>query len=136
MFDNRKKLESNLSGYYEIPASTTLWREFEIPENSALIFSAAHTNFYANQNWSIRLWASTSPSGISVTGSPLASQRYVSPLKTPQRFGYYDLTHGIYTDNTLLWAYPLAPLTPYYINIQNVENRVNAFYLKIDIVEF
>lgn len=136
MFDNRQQLVTNPSHYYEIEASSTLWTPFEIPEKHAVIFSAAHTNFYSNQNWSIRLWASTNPSGISVTGSPLSIQRYVSPLKSPQKFGFFDLTNGIYKDNTILWSYPLAPVVTYYMNIQNVENRKNAFYLKIDFVEF
>jgi hypothetical protein len=136
MFDLKEQLILNSSGYYEIPASLTLWHPFQVPERCALVFSTAHTNFYSNQNWSIRVWASERQSGISLTGSPLSSQRYVSPLKMPQKFGFYDVTYKVYADNTLLWSYGLAPLNTYYLNIQNVENRKNAFYLKIDTVEF
>jgi len=136
MFDNRKPFEFNETGYYQIEASESLYHKFSISPGQAIIFSAAHTGFYSNQNWSIRLWASEYPSGISITGSPLASQRVVSPLKTPQRFGFYDVTRGIYEDNTLLWCKPIAPDYLYYINVENVENKRNAFYLKIDFVEF
>lgn len=136
MFDLRKEFSLNDTGYYRIAASETLYTKFTIPSKGFVVFSAAHSNFYANQTWSIRLWASERPSGISLTGSPLATQRFVSPLKTPQRFGFYDVTNGIYKDNTLLWAHPLAPDMPYYINIENVENKANAFYLKLDFGEF
>ncbi len=136
MFDLRKEFTPNTTGYYEIAASLTLYTQFKVPPKGTVIFSAAHTNFYSNQNWSIRLWASERPSGISLTGSPLSVQRFVSPLKTPQKFGFYDLTNGVYTDNTLLWCYGLAPDVTYYINIENVENKKNAFYLKIDFGEF
>jgi hypothetical protein len=136
MFDKRSQLVLTTTGYYEIEASETLWHPFQISSKGYVIFSAAHTKFYNNQNWTIRVWASDKISGISITGSPLASQRFISPLKIPQKFGFYDVTNGIYKDNTLMWAYGLAPDTTYYINIENVENRKNGFYLKIDFGEF
>jgi hypothetical protein len=136
MFDKRKQLIPSVTDYYEIEASETLWHPFQIPNKGFVIFTAAHTKFYNNQNWTIRLWASEKVSGISLTGSPLATQRFVSPLKTPQKFGFYDVTNGIYPNNTLLFSYPIAPETPYYINIENVENKKNGFYLKIDFGEF
>lgn len=136
MFDKKRQLTLSATGYYEIEASETLWHPFQISPKGFVTFTSAHTKFYNNQNWTIRLWVSEKPSGISLTGTPLSIQRFVSPLKLPQKFGFYDVTNGVLKDNTLLFAYGLAPDTTYYINIDNVENRKNGFYLKIDFGEF
>ncbi len=79
------------------------------------------------------MWISTVPQGVSVTREPVQQRAFVSPLKTPVRFGIYDYPNVIAPDLTdVIWLQPASHELTYYVNIRNLENRSNAFYLKVD----
>lgn len=127
------RLALNDTGYYTIDHSEILWTQINLEPTSALVISSAHTNFYKNQNWSIRIWISLVPNGESVTREPIQSRSYVSPLKTPVRFGLYDYAYPHVPDiPDLDWLQPASPQLTYYVNVQNRETKPNAFYLKFD----
>ncbi len=128
-----KPLVLNDTGYYTIDTSEILYTQIVLEPTSALIIHTAHTNFYKNQNWSIRVWVSNVPNGVSVTREPVQSRSYVSPLKTPIRFGLYDYAYPHVPELAdVIWFQPASPELTYYVNIQNRETRPNAFYLKVD----
>lgn len=123
-------LIENDTGYYTIDASTKMVLPFECTIGHKLVFTAAHSNFFKNQNWSIRFWISKEKDGVSLTQEPRANLAYVNPLKLPVHFGVYDVTwHTQPSLNDNLWLLPVAPAINYYLNIQNLENRPNGFYL-------
>ena len=120
-------------GYYTIEGSQTLWMKMKLERQTALVISAAHTTFFKNQTWSIRMWISTVPLGVSVTREPVVSRSYVNPLKNPVRFGLYDYTyHNTPQVPDAIWLQPASVELTYYVNIRNMENRSNAFFLKVD----
>lgn len=119
--------------YYQIEGSQTLWHPLPLEPGTVTQISAAHTSFFKNQNWSLRLWISNQPLGVSVTREPTPSRAHVQPLKTPVRFGLYDLAYGaapVVPD--MIWIHPATPELTYYVNIRNLENRPNSFYLSVD----
>lgn len=119
--------------YYQIEGSQILIHAFQIPVKGRVVFSAAHTNFFKNQNWSIRMWISEVPRGESFTYEPNPVLSYVAPLKNPVKFGLFDIELGkVDADTDVIWLKPGASSVTYYLNIQNMEVRPNAFYLKID----
>ena len=81
----------------------------------------------------MRLWISNQPLGVSVTREPYPQRTFVNPLKTPVRFGIYDVSVGsapVVPD--MIWIQPASPELTYYVNIKNLENKPNAFFLKVD----
>jgi hypothetical protein len=125
-----QQLIENTTGYYSIDASMKYVLPFECVLGEKLVFTAAHSNFFKNQNWSMRFWISKIKDGVSITQEPQANLAYVNPLKLPVNFGVYDVTW--YTQPTRdqeVWLAPVAPAITYYLNIQNLENRPNGFYL-------
>lgn len=125
-----QQMIENSTGYYTIEQSSKLYLAFECEVGEKLIFSAAHSNFFKNQNWSIRFWISVRPDGPAINQLPLSSKAYVNPLKLPVNFGVYDLTFFIQPKiQDVIWLAPVAPNQTYYLNVQNLENRNNGFYL-------
>ena len=122
-------------GYYTIDGSQTLWMKLTLERQTALVISAAHTTFYKNQTWSIRMWISNVPLGVSVTREPVVSRSFVNPLKNPIRFGLYDHTyHNTPQVPDVIWLQPGSVDVIYYVNIRNMENKSNAFFLKVDTI--
>jgi hypothetical protein len=123
--------------YYQIDGSQTLWMKLPFEPGTVTQISAAHTSFFQNQNWSIRMWISHTPLGVSVTSEPIIQQSFVNPLRTPVRFGIYD--HVGYQGMPpqvpdMIWLQPASPELTYYVNVRNLENKPNAFFLKVDIL--
>ena len=120
----------NSTGYYAIEQSGKLYLPFECLVGEKVIFTAAHSNFFKNQNWSIRFWVSEKPDGTAINQLPEPVKAYVNPLKLPINFGVFDLTFFLrpQMDNTV-WLAPVAPNYKYYLNVQNLENRNNGFYM-------
>lgn len=126
-------LEVQPEHYYQIAGSQTLWHKLQFEPGTVTQISTAHTNFMKNQNWSLRLWISNQPLGVSVTREPFPQRTFVNPLKVPVRFGIYDLAYGAAPDvSDMIWLHPATPELTYYVNIRNLENKPNAFYLKVD----
>ena len=120
-------------GYYTIEGSQTLWLKLNFEPQSAILISAAHTSFFKNQTWSIRMWISNKPLGVTVSREPVNSRSYVNPLKNPIRFGLYDYNTPLVPQvPEAIWLQPASPDLTYYVNIRNLENRANAFFLKVD----
>lgn len=122
--------------YYQILGGQTVWLKLPLTEYSATVLRAAHTSFYKNQNWSIRIWISHVPLGASITQEPYPSNAFVNPLKTPVSFGIFDLNYPVKPQvPDLIWLHPASPENTHYVNIRNLENKPNAFYLKIDTLQ-
>jgi hypothetical protein len=120
-------------GYYTIEGSQTLWLKIQLERQTALVISAAHTTFFKNQNWSIRMWISNVPNGVSVTREPVISRSFVNPLKNPVRFGLYDHVYPMVPEvPDAIWLQPGSVDVTYYVNIRNMENKSNAFFMKVD----
>lgn len=119
--------------YYQIEGSQTLWHKLKFEPGTVTQITASHTSFFKNQNWSLRFWISNIPLGISVTREPYPANATVQPLKIPMRFGIYDLAYGaapIVPD--MIWIQPGTPKLDYYVNIRNLENKQNSFYMSVD----
>jgi len=123
------------TGYYQIDQSATLVTPWTANPHQWVRITASHTGFTANQSWSIRLWSSETPMGESISGNPLPNQRWVSPTKMARAFGYYPVTGSAPALGELLWLCPVAPDQQCWLNIRNMENKKNSFYLKIDLVD-
>ena len=123
------------TGYYQIDQSATLVTPWTASPHQWVRITASHTGFTANQSWSIRLWSSQTPLGESITGNPLTNERWVTPTKMARNFGYYSVGATPPTGVELIWAAPVAPDQQYWLNIRNMENKKNSFYLKIDLVD-
>jgi hypothetical protein len=120
-------------GYYQIEGSQTLWYKLKFEPGTVIQISAAHTSFFQNQNYSLRFWISNVPLGVSVTSEPYPAQSSVQPLKTPVRFGLYDLAYGAAPKvPEMIWIQPGTPELTYYVNIRNLENKQNSFYMSVD----
>lgn len=118
------------TGYYQLARSSLMYMPFQVPLGEQILFTCAHSNFFKNQNWSVRLWISETIRGNSITQLPQATLAYVTPLKLPVLFGAYDVTFRSMPKNpTARWTAPVAPNHTYYLNIQNMENKDNGFYL-------
>ena len=118
---------------HKLLGGQTQWAKLKLEPQTALVVTAAHISFYRNQNWSIRMWFSLTPRGQSVTREPVISRAFVSPLKTPVRFGLYDHVLGMMPDVPLVsWLQPASGNITYYLNIQNMENKPNEFFLRVD----
>lgn len=131
-----QKLELNSSGYYQIPTGVQFWLPVGVSYRSATIATVAHSNFFKNQNWSMRFWFSSSINGISVSARPRPQLGYVDPLKLPVKFGLYDIDQAAPTFDDVQWVWPVLTDTQYYLNIQNKETRPNGFFLQLDTVSF
>ena len=129
-----QQFELNTTGYYKITAGGALVYPISLDAGTWLKASVAHTNFNKNQTWTMRFWISETPIGESISGSPYSTNRWVSPLRNAQYFAVYDITSPIVPiDPTLAWLVGLPPLARYWINVKNMENRENGFYLKLDV---
>lgn len=129
-------LPESPTGYYIIPQSTCFYTPIQIPANSWVKITLAHTNFDRNQTLTIRGWASATPQGISLTSIPDAFEGWIAPAKVGLSVGFYDVLSPGKIDNTLLWSRGLKPNVTYYWNIRNMENRQNGFYMKIDYLPY
>lgn len=120
-------------GYYQIEGSQTLWLKLPFEPGTVTQISTAHTGFFKNQNWSLRLWISNTPLGVSVTREPFPQRSFVNPLKQAIRFGLYDIAYGAAPETPgMIWCHPGTPELDYYVNIRNLENKPNSFFLKVD----
>ena len=131
-----QQLELNDTGYYQIAIGMQYWVPVSVGYRNALIATAAHSNFFKNQNWSMRFWFSKEPNGISISGRPRPQWAYVDPLKLPSRFGIYDFEQVPPRFDDVLWLWPVVRDTVYYLNIQNRETKANGFFLKLDTESF
>jgi hypothetical protein len=132
-----QQLMANREGHYRIPTGTLLYVPFQIPHMGDVVFSAAHSGFLTNQNWSILMWISKLPNGISVTAEPIQAHAQVIPSKAVVRFGAFDYRLGSNTfvnppSEPVSWSWPGSSQVEYYLNIQNRETKPNSFFLKID----
>lgn len=118
------------TGYYQLARSSLVYLPFQVPLGEQVLFTCAHSNFFKNQNWSVRFWISEVIQGASITQLPDPNLAYVTPLKLPVVFGAYDVTfRSAPTTPVAKWKAPVAPMLTYYLNIQNMENKDNGFYL-------
>jgi len=131
-----QQLEQNTTGYYQIGIGIQYYLPVMVGYRSALIVTAAHSNFFKNQNWSMRFWFSRVPNDISISGVSQPQLAYVDPLKEPVRFGLYDFDQEKPQLDRVQWVWPVVTDTRYYLNIQNRETKANGFYLTIDTVSF
>ena len=122
----------NDTGYYTIYRSDTNVYQFSVNPGTWLKGSIAHTSFKKNQMWSIRFWISQSQIGPSISGLPDASSRYLSPLKIGQYFAVYDANYPKPFSPDLSWIAPVGANVNYWMNIRNMENKDNSFYLKYE----
>lgn len=123
------ELQLNTSGYYQIAQSAQMCWPFEITRGTAYKFTHAHTQWAQNQSFSIRFWVSKTPGGISVHGWPQGSWRTVTAQRSAQSFVIYDglQSNWQFTDVTFAWS--VVRDNTYYLNVQNLENKSNAYYL-------
>ena len=129
-----QELELNSTGYYQIATGVQYWVPVSVSYRSAAIVTAAHTNFFKNQNWSMRFWFSREPNGITISGRPRPQWAYVDPLKLPVKFGIYDFENVPQAMDDTVWLWPVVRDTVYYLNVQNRETRANGFFLKLDTI--
>jgi hypothetical protein len=119
--------------YYQIEGSQTLWYKLPFEPQTVMQISAAHTSFFKNQNWSLRFWISNQPLGVSVTREPHPQNTFVNPLKNPVRFGIYDIALGSApVIPEMVWCHVASTELDYYVNIRNLENKQNSFYMSVD----
>ena len=128
-------LETNTTGYYQIEQGASQVLSWSVGAGQWIRFTSSHSAFGRNQTWSIRLWSSIVPEGISITGLPDSNLRWFSPLKAARTFGYYDVNCPAPNGTDMIWMAPVAPDTIYYLNIRNMENKANGFYLGVDILD-
>lgn len=128
-----QQLEINSTGHYQILGGATVCMSFDISPGDYALITAAHTNFYKNQTWSMRFWVSEKPNGIAVGSVPVNIRSWISPLKMAQTIVYYDFQHAPPTgiDPPPVWTTPVVPYRTYYVNAKNMETRPNAFYLTV-----
>lgn len=129
-------LVTNESGYYQIPIGIQYYLPVSVGYRSATIVTAAHSNFFKNQNWSMRFWFSKQPNGPSISARPLGQLAFVDPLKIPVKFGLYDFEQPKPILEGVQWVWPVVRDTTYYLNIQNRETRANGFFFQLDTVNF
>lgn len=119
----------NNTGYYTLDQSGWVYLPFVCEQGEQVIFTTAHSNFFKNQNWSVRFWISFTPRGEAINQQPQPSKAFVNPLKLPVNFGVYDLTFFLRPPlQNAIWLSPASPGLTYYLNVQNLENRPNGFF--------
>ena len=122
----------NDTGYYTIYRSSQLVLPFRLEYATGKIFRVAHTNFGKNQSFTVKFWVSETPGGISVSGWPVGQYRFVIPCQKGISFVYYDSSFPVPDIRDAIFTWPLAWQNQYYLNVQNLENRDNGFYLRIE----
>jgi hypothetical protein len=63
-----------------------------------------------------------------------AHLRYISPLKIPVAFALYD-TAAQQPTLQVAWSWPIHTNDTYYLNIRNMENAPNRFYLEPEVID-
>lgn len=122
------------TGYYQIEQSSTLIYPWTIGQNQWIKFTVSHTGFAKNQTLSMRFWCSRDPLGPSISSIPNANTAWYSPGKMNKSFAFWDVTSSPPQESQLVWLSSVAPNQQYWLDIQNMENRPNSFYLKIDLL--
>jgi len=132
-----QNLTLNSTGYYEIEQGVTLTFPWSIGPLQWIRFISSHTGFSKNQSFSIRIWCSVLPDGSSITGLPDSNERWIAPSRFAQNFAFYDINSSTLPtppakDPKPIWMKPVPPDEKFYINIKNMENKLNFFFLTIE----
>jgi hypothetical protein len=130
------KLRESRDHNYEIYRSQVdsfpfiLTGEFE-----QIIVAGQHTAYANTQNWSISMWASEEPNGISITTAfPNVSEPRLSAAGFV--WNLFDNTNPSLANvpksyvRRIDYSQPIAKNKIYYWNVQNLENKNNAYYLR------
>jgi hypothetical protein len=123
----------NNSGYYQIERGSQQHWKFELAQGQQCVFTVAHSNFFKNQNWSVKFWISYQLGDISVSGVINSNQRSVQPLKLPVKFSVFDNQSVPPSHQDHVFSAPVAAGIPLWLNVQNLENAPNGYFLKVDI---
>lgn len=117
---------TNSSGLYQVDKGSIVVFELDTTQATNFLVTAAHTTMHNNQSGTIVAWASYEPAGMSIR----TNRVHLTPS------GYKWL---LYTKDTELNNNQIAFTktliskdVPCYMCIQNLENKVNYFYLKIN----
>ena len=124
-------LTLNDTGYYTIAQSGFQVLPLTLQAGQTLRFTVSHSYFTRNQSWSMRFWLSVTPQGDSLSDVLNPNWAWVSPLSKGQSFVLQDVTLPTTPDDSVVWSVS-APTGAYTLNIQNMENKLNGFYLKIE----
>ena len=124
-------LTPNDTGYYQIVQSGFQVLPLTLHVGETLKFTVSHSYFTRNQSWSMRFWLSETPQGDSLSDALNPNWAWVAPLSKGQSFVLLDAALAYPQDASLLWSVSATP-GPYSLNIHNMENKLNGFYLKVE----
>jgi hypothetical protein len=117
--------------YYEILASRVNCFGFTLENEHSIKIVGQHVTFYENQQNTIRVWPSIEPNGGNLNSIPYSNMQSIKIGGQGFIWNFYDISHPEYQlAGDVNLNVPISPNTPYYMNVQNLENKTNHFYLK------
>jgi len=123
--------------HYKIYRGHTLCFPFTLDTYDQVLAAAQHTLYYNAQQGTIQMWASVEPNGLSISGTN-SSQSYARLWAAGYTWNFYDLAQpqlgNISYTPPIDLAQGISRGVVYFLNVQNLENRDNNFYLKFTYV--
>ena len=115
---------------YAIPRSQTQCWVVKLQNWQQVKIAAIHNGFIGNQPWTIRAWLSRDPNGENILPVVYGARRTVSLSAMGDTWCFY--ANG--TDAAALLpatvSFGIDPTHTYYFNLQNLENKDNAYYCR------
>jgi hypothetical protein len=115
---------------YAIPRSQTQCWAVKLGDWQQVQIAAVHNGFIGNQPWTIRAWLSADPNGSNILPVALGARRAVNLSGIGNKWCFYAYR----LDTALLQEadinFNIDPNHIYYFNLQNLENKDNAYYLR------
>ena len=91
---------------------------------------ATHVSFYDNQQNTIRMWPATEPNGRSITITPYSGLESIRLNGDGYVWNFYQAGQNQYITADAHINQWIDTNKVYFMNVQNLENRDNHFYLK------
>lgn len=113
-----------------VPRSQTVCFGFSLATYDSIKVIANHVSFYDNQQNTVRMWPSNEPNGRSITIAPFSGRESVRLNGDGYVWNFYAIGKQQYQQADANLNQWIADDTTYFMNVQNLENKDNHFYLK------
>ena len=111
-------------GQYQILSGQTHVFEFQVPINGSVTVGVAHI-LPNSQDYSLDVWVSEEPLDGLVLQQGFG---HYKPIRRVREFQIYDMFTEMRGDDKMF----LIPARTYYVNVKNLQNRMNGYELNID----